>query len=184
MKLFIRNMISLDARTRALAILRNLGLRPIGEEIGEVVIPDNITSGKYDLMRQALRGEDFDLVYDKEEIFVEKIRYLVIEMIHYSEELPETNFSNYISDKLHLDYTYLSRCFSKIRGMTIREYIIAHKIKRVKQLLLYNDMTLAEIAWKLNYSSTSHLSSQFKKVTGLTPSVYKKAQQKTWAKAL
>jgi AraC-like DNA-binding protein len=95
-------------------------------------------------------------------------------MIHYSEELPEINYSDYISNKLHLDYTYLSRCFSKIRGMTIRQFIIVQKIKRVKQLLLYNGMTLAEIAWKLHYSSTSHLSSQFKKVTGLTPSDFKK----------
>jgi len=174
MKLFIKNMISLNAKTRALAVLKSLGLHPVAAEIGEVEIPDNVTSKKYDLLKRALRREDFELVNNKETILVEKIRYLVIEMIHYSEELPEINYSDYISNKLHLDYTYLSRCFSKIRGMTIRQFIIVHKIKRVKQLLLYNDMTLSEIAWKLHYSSTSHLSSQFKKVTGLTPSDYKK----------
>ena len=129
-------------------------------------------------MKKALRKEDFELVNNKESVLVEKIRYLVIEMIYYAEELPETNFSDYIGNKLHLNYTYLSRCFSKIKSITIEHFIIAHKIERVKQLLLYNDMTLSEIAWKLRYSSTSHLSSQFKKVTGLTPSLFKKLKSK------
>jgi len=174
MKLFIKNMISLNAKTRAMAVMKSLGLHPVVADIGEVEIPDNVSSKKYDLLRRALRREDFDVVNNKETILAEKIRYLVIEMIHYSEELPEINFSDYISTKLHLDYTYLSRCFSKINDITIQQFIIAQKIERVKQLLLYNDLTLSEIAWRLQYSSTSHLSSQFKKVTGLTPSLYKK----------
>jgi AraC-like DNA-binding protein len=167
-------MISLTAKTRALAVMESLGLHPIVADIGEVEIPDNVSSKKYDLLRRALRREDFEVVNNKETIIVEKIRYLVIEMIHYTEELPEINFSDYLSTKLHLDYTHLSRCFSKTRNITIQQFIIAQKIERVKNLLHYADMTLSEIAWKLQYSSTSHLSSQFKKVTGLSPSDYKK----------
>ena len=174
MKLFIKNMISLNAKTRAVAVLQSLGLHPVVADIGEVEIPDSVSPKKYDLLRKALRREDFELVNNKETILVEKIRYLVIEMIHYSDELPENNFSDYISARLHLDYTYLSRCFTKIKNITIRQFIIDQKIERVKQMLLFDDMTLSEIAWKLQYSSTSHLSSQFKKITGLTPSLYKK----------
>jgi AraC-like DNA-binding protein len=131
-------------------------------------------------LKQALRKEDFELVNDKERVLAEKIRYLIIEMIYYAEELPEVNYSDYISNKLHLSYTYLSRCFSKMKSIKIERFIITHKIERVKQLLLYNDMTLSEIAWKLRYSSTSHLSSQFKKVTGFTPSLFKKLKFKTF----
>jgi AraC-like DNA-binding protein len=174
MKLFIKNMISVTAKTRALAVMKSLGLHPVVADIGEVEIPDIVSSKKYDLLRRALRREDFEVVNDKETILVEKIRYVVIEMIHYTEEFPETNFSDYISTKLHLDYTHLSRCFSRTNNITIQQFIIAQKIERVKNLLLYADMTLSEIAWKLQYSSTSHLSSQFKKVTGLSPSDYKK----------
>jgi len=174
MKLFIKNMISVTAKDRALSVLKSLGLHPVIAEIGEVEIPDNLSSRKYDLMRKALRREDLEVVNDKEYILVEKIRYLVREMIHYTDEIPEINFSDYLRAKLHLDYAYLSRCFSRIKNMTIQQFIIVQKIERVKHLLLYNDLTLSEIAWKLQYSSISHLSSQFKKVTGFSPSDYKK----------
>jgi len=174
MKLFIKNMINSGTRARALAIIEKLGLHPVIAEIGEVEISEEVSSTEYDLLKRALRKEDVELVNNKQIILVEKIKYLVIEMINYSEELPEVKISDYLSEKLHLDYTYLSRCFSKIKKMNIRDFIIEEKIKRVKQLLLTTDLTLSEIAWKLQYSSTSHLSSQFKKVTGVTPSAYKK----------
>jgi len=177
MRLFIKNMISLSAKTRALAVLKSLGLHPEVADIGEVEIPDNVSSKKFDLLKRALRKEDFDLINNKEGILAEKVKYLVVEMIHYSQELPDINFSDYISDKLHLDYTYLSRCFSKIKNMTIQQFIISQKIERVKQLLLYNDLTLSEIAWRLQYSSTSHLSAQFKKVTGISPSDFKRMER-------
>jgi len=174
MKLFIKNMINANTRRRAIQLLESLGLHPIVADVGEVEIPDSISSKKYDLLKRALSKEDFELVNNKQVILVEKIKYLVTEMIQNSDELPDAKISDYLSDKLHLDYTYLSRCFSKIKKMNIREFIIEEKIKRVKQLLLSEDLTLSEIAWKLQYSSTSHLSSQFKKVTGVTPSAYKK----------
>ncbi len=178
MKLFIKNMINANTRRRALQLLEGLGLHPVVADVGEVEIPDSISSKKYELLKRALRKEDFELVNNKQIILVEKIKYLIIEMIHYSDELPEVKISDYLSDKLHLDYTYLARCFSKIKKMNIREFIIEEKIKKVKQLLLSGDEKLSEIAWKLQYSSTSHLSSQFKKVTGVTPTAYKKFIQK------
>ena len=171
-------MISLQAKSKAISVMEGLGLHPVIAEIGEIEIPENVSVKKYESLKKALRKEDFELVNNKENVLAEKIKYLVIEMIYYAEELPETNFSDYISNKLHLNYSYLSRCFSKIKSITIERFIIAHKIERTKQLLLFNGMTLSEIAWKLQYSSTSHLSSQFKKVTGLTPSLFKKLKFK------
>ena len=174
MKLFIKNMINSGTRARALAIIEKLGLHPVRAEIGEVEISEEVSSREYEMLKRALRKEDVELESNKQIILVEKIKYLVIEMVHYSEELPDVKVSDYLSEKLHHDYTYLSRCFSKIKKMNIRDFIIEEKIKRVKQLLLANDLTLSEIAWRLQYSSTSHLSSQFKKVTGVTPTAYKK----------
>jgi AraC-like DNA-binding protein len=99
-------------------------------------------------------------------------------MVHYSDELPRTNFSDYLSKKLGYDYTYLSNLFSEVKGSTIAHYIIAHKIERAKELLIYNELSLTEIADKLHYSSVAHLSNQFKKTTGLTPSFFKKMRHK------
>ena len=155
-----------------------LGLRPVVIEIGEVEIEEKLTFKKYDALKEALAEDDFELIIAKEIITLEKIKLLVIEMIHYSVELPNINYSDYISKKLRISYTYLSKLFSKREGITLEHFIIAHKIERTKRLLVYNEFTLSEIAWKLHYSSTAHLSAQFKKVTGLTPSVFKKLQHK------
>jgi AraC-like DNA-binding protein len=115
---------------------------------------------------------------DKKSIFIEKIKNIIIEMIHYSEKPLKTNFSDYLSEKLNYDYKYISQLFSEVKGTTIEHYIISHKIERAKELLMYNEMTLTEIAEKLHYSSVAHLSNQFKKVTGLTPSFFKKMKHK------
>jgi AraC-like DNA-binding protein len=114
-----------------------------------------------------------ELMDDKKAILIEKIKNLVVEMVHYSEEVPKMNFSDFLSEKLNLDYTYLANLFSEVTGLTIEQYIIAHKIERVKELLIYDELTLTEISYRLNYSSVAHLSNQFKKVTGLTPSFFK-----------
>jgi AraC-like DNA-binding protein len=103
---------------------------------------------------------------------------VIIEMIHYSDELPKVNYSEYISEKLGYDYTYLANMFSEVQGITIQQFIIIHKIERVKELLLYDQLNLTEISYALHYSSVAHLSNQFKKITGLTPSFYKKLKQK------
>lgn len=115
---------------------------------------------------------------DKKSIIIERIKNIVVEMVHYADELPKTNFSDFLSKKMDYDYTYLSNLFSEVTGTTIEHYIITHKIERVKELLVYNELTLSEIAWKLHYSSVAHLSNQFKKITGLTPSFFKKIKHK------
>ncbi|MEJ7677385.1 MAG: AraC family transcriptional regulator [Segetibacter sp.] len=125
-------------------------------------------------MKIALFKSGLELTDDKTIILFEKIKNVIIEMIHYADELPPTNFSDYLSEKLNYNYTYLSNLFSEIKGITIEHYIIAHKIERAKELLIYEGLTLTEIAYKLHYSSVAHLSNQFKKVTGLTPSFLKK----------
>jgi len=115
---------------------------------------------------------------DKKSILIEKIKNVIIEMIHYSESLPKVNYSDHISEKLNQNYTYLSNTFSEVKGITIQQYIIIHKIERVKELLLYDQLTLTEIAYRMQYSSVAHLSNQFKKVTGLSPSFYKDLKEK------
>ena len=171
-------MISQRSKSRVMAVIQNMGLHPILIEIGEVEIEEKLSIKKYDTLKEELLREDFELIIDKATILVEKIRSLVIEMIHYSDEVPNINFSDYISQRLQVNYTYLSKFFSRITSITIEHFIIAHRIEKVKQLLLYNELTLSQIAWKLHYSSTAHLSAQFKKVTGSTPSDFRKSEHK------
>ena len=114
-----------------------------------------------------------ELLDDKRSILVEKIKNVITEMIHYNDEQPKVNYSDFISAKLGYDYTYLANVFSEVKGMTIQQYIIINKIERVKELLLYDELTLTDIAYRLHYSSVAHLSNQFKKITGLTPTFYK-----------
>ena len=111
---------------------------------------------------------------DKKSMLVEKIKRVIIEMVHYADEFPETNFSDFLSEKLNHNYTYLSNLFSEVKGTTIEQFIIMHKIEKVKELIIYDELNLTEIAYKMNYSSVAHLSNQFKKITGLTPSFFKK----------
>ena len=99
-------------------------------------------------------------------------------MVHYSEELPKTNYSDYISEKLNYDYTYLSNIFSEVKGITIQQFIIIHKIEKIKELIIYDELSITEIAERMNYSSVAHLSNQFKKITGLPPSHFKKLKDK------
>jgi AraC-like DNA-binding protein len=119
-----------------------------------------------------------ELLDDKRSILIEKIKNVITELIHYSDELPRVNYSDYISEKLGYDYTYLSNIFSEVKGTTIQQFIIINKIERVKELLLYDELNLTEIAYKLHYSSVAHLSNQFKKITGLSPSFFKQLKQK------
>ena len=126
------------------------------------------------MLTKALLRSGLELMEDKKSILIEKIKNCVIELIHYNEDLPRINFSEYLAEKLHYDYKYLSSLFSEVKGTTIEHFIIAHKIERVKELLMYDELSLTEISYKLNYSSVAHLSMQFKKVTGLTPTFFKK----------
>ena len=153
--------------------LDNLGLKYGMIDLGEIEINENITTEQRNHLKTALLELGLELIDDKKAILIEKIKNVILEMIHYTDEMPKVKNSDYLSYKLNHDYTYLANVFSEAKGTTIEHYIIAHKIERVKELLLYDELNLTQISYKLNYSSVAHLSSQFKKVTGLTPSYYK-----------
>ncbi len=175
MKLFIRNIIDKRSRTEVRSLLGKLGLHPISVEFGEVELAERRFSVvKYGEVQAILTKHGYELVIDRKQILVEKVKLLIIEMIYHSNELPTVNYSQYISATLGVNYTYLSKLFSKVARTTIQQFIITHKIERVIELLLVDELTLSEIAWKMHYSSTAHLSAQFKKVVGLTPTTFKK----------
>ena len=161
--------------------LEKLGLHDTALDLGLVEILEEITPEQRQLLKVTLGRSGLELLDDKKSILIDKIKTVIIEMIHYSEELPTVNYSDYISEKLDYDYTYLSNIFSEVKGITIQHFIIMHKIEKVKELLLYDEMNLSEISYKLHYSSVSHLSNQFKKITGLSPSFFKKLRQKRTA---
>jgi len=158
--------------------LDKLGLRYTIVDLGVAELLDDITSQQYSQLKTNLLRSGLELLDDKRSILIEKIKNVITEMIHYSSVLPKTNYSDYISEKLDYDYTYLANIFSEVKGITIQQFIILNKIEKVKELLLYDELNLTEIAYKLHYSSIAHLSNQFKKVTGLSPSFYKKLKLK------
>ncbi len=158
--------------------LRNLGLHFIVVDLGEVEIMESITVAQREQLKAALFESGLELMDDKRAVLIEKIKNAIIEMVHHSDEIIKTNFSDYLSAKLNHDYTYLANLFSEIQGTTIEQFIISHKIERIKELIIYDELTITEIAWKMNYSSVAHLSNQFKKVTGLSPSHFKQLKTK------
>ena len=178
MKLYIKYMVSLRCKMAVKEELRNLGLHFIAVDLGEVEIFEELTKEQHTRLKENLLKSGLELLDDKKNILIERIKAVIVEMIHYSEELPKINYSDHISEKLNQDYTYLSNIFSEVKGITIQQYIIFHKIERVKELLLYDELTLTEISYRMQYSSVAHLSNQFKKVTGLTPTFYKQLRQK------
>ncbi len=171
-------MVSLRCKMLVKSELEKLGLNCISVDLGMVEIKDDITEQQLETFNNNLKKSGLELLDDKKNILVEKIKAVIIEMIHYSDEVPKVNDSDYISEKLNYDYTYLSNTFSEVKGITIQQYIIQHKIEKVKELLIYDELTLTEIAYKLHYSSVAHLSNQFKKVTGLTPTYFKELKEK------
>jgi YesN/AraC family two-component response regulator len=158
--------------------LKKLGLHFI-VNMGEVEIMENITDEQREQIRSALRESGLELMDDKKAMLIEKIKTIIIEMVHYTDELPKTNFSDYLSEKLKHDYTYLANLFSEYQETTIEKFMITHKIERVKELIIYDEVNLTEIAWMMHYSSVAHLSNQFKKITGLTPSHFKQLKVKS-----
>jgi len=178
MKLFIKYMVSIRCKMLVKAKLERLGLHHKTVELGEVEILENITLAQREQLNNGLKKAGLELMDDKKAMLVERIKNVIIEMIHYLDEPPLTKYSVFLSDKLNYDYTYLANLFSEVRGITIEQFIIFHKIERVKELLVYDDLSLTEIADRLHYSSVGHLSNQFKKTTGLTPSHFKKLKEK------
>ena len=158
--------------------LFKLGLEFVIVELGTVEMLQPITLTQKEQLKKNLLRSGLELLDDKKSILIEKIKNVVTEMIHHSEVLPMVNYSDYLAEKLNYDYTYLANIFSEVQGITIQQFIIINKIERVKELLLYNELNLTEIAYKLHYSSVAHLSNQFKKITGLSPSFYKLLKQK------
>jgi AraC-like DNA-binding protein len=158
--------------------LEKLGTHYTALDLGVVETTEAPTPEQRGKLNENLHHSGLELLDDKKSILIDRVKTLIIEMIHYSDELPNVNYSNYISEKLNYDYTYLSNLFSEVKGITIQHFIILHKIERVKELLLYDELNLTEISFKLHYSSTAHLSNQFKKITGLTPSFFKKLKAK------
>lgn len=171
-------MVSLRCKMLVKEELKKLGLNFVSVDLGMVEIQGDLTEKQREKFRDQLKRSGLELLDNKKQILVEKIKSVIVEMVHYRDELPEVNDSDYISEKLDYDYTYLSNTFTEVKGITIQQYIIQHKIERVKELLLYDELTLTEIAWKLHYSSVAHLSNQFKKVTGLTPTYFKELKHK------
>lgn len=141
--------------------------------LGEVDLLNSISQEQLEVLDVGLKTYGLELITDNRAKIIEKIKNTIIELIHYSEEELKVNFSAYLSEKLNYDYTYLSNLFSEVHGTTIEHFIIHQKIERVKELLVYNEINLSEIAWKLHYSSVQHLSTQFKQITGLTPTFFK-----------
>ncbi|PWN72097.1 AraC family transcriptional regulator [Chryseobacterium phosphatilyticum] len=171
-------MVSLRCKMVVHRELERLGIKNAIVDLGTVELLDDISVELRQILKENLLKTGLEVLDDKKSILIEKIKNVVIEMIHYSEELPKENFSDYVSEKLGYDYTYLANTFSEVKGMTLQHFIIINKVEKVKELLLYDELNLTEISYKLNYSSVAHLSNQFKKITGLSPSFYKQLKQR------
>ena len=158
--------------------LKKLGLHFIVVDLGEVEIMETLSPEQREQLRTALQSTGLELMDDKRAILIERIKNAIIEAVHHTDGESNVNFSDYLSKKLDHNYTYLANLFSEVQGTTIEHFMIAHKVERVKELIIYDELNITEIAWKMNYSSVAHLSNQFKKVTGLSPSHFKQLKDK------
>lgn len=178
MKLYIKYMVSQRCKILVKEELQKIGLQYLQVDLGTIEILGTITEDQREQLKLNLLKSGLELMDDKKQILIDKIKTVIIEMIHHSNEEPVENYSVHISKKLGKDYNYLSDIFSEVKGVTIQQFIIMHKIERAKELILYDELNITEIAHKLHYSSVAHLSNQFKKITGLRPSFFKKLKQK------
>ena len=153
--------------------LEELGLHYTKVDLGEAEILEDISIEQWDNLNSALKKIGLELLDDKKNILAEKIKAIIIELIHNTDDQININLSGYLSEKLNHNYTYLGNLFSEVNGITIEKFYLAHKIEKVKEMLIYDELKLTDIAWKLHYSSVAHLSNQFRKITGLAPSQFK-----------
>ncbi|MFA6127512.1 MAG: helix-turn-helix domain-containing protein [Bacteroidales bacterium] len=170
MKLYIKYMVTNLSKMVVKEKLKKLGLHFVLVDLGEVEILEELSEDQMDDVKMALLESGLELMDDKKAILIEKIKTMLTELIYSSGGTSKLNYSDQISEKLNYDYTYLSNLFSEVKGITIQHFIIMHKIERVKELLYYGEMNLTEISYQMDYSSVAHLSNQFKKITGLSPS--------------
>lgn len=177
-KLYIKYMVSNRCKLAVKDELEKLDIHFIAIDLGMVEIAENISNEKKILFDNGLHTSGLELIDDKKVILIERIKTTIIQMIHYSDVMVKINFSDYLSEKLNYNYTYLANLFSETQGITIEQFIISHKIERIKELMLYDELNITEIAWKMHYSSVAHLSSQFKKVTGFSPSHFKQLKKR------
>jgi len=176
LKLYIKNMVCIRCKMVVKQELEKLGLHYINVELGKADIVEDMSPVQKEEFKTGLTKFGLELLDDKKSILIEKIKKVIVELIHYADEPLKVNFSDYLGEKLNHNYTYLANLFSEVEGITIEHYIIIHKIEKVKELLVYDELSLTEISYKLHYSSVAHLSNQFKKITGLTPSFFKKVK--------
>lgn len=174
MKLYIRNMVCHRCKMVVRTELEKLNLHPVNIALGEVVIEEKeMNKDQQSKLSDALKDVGFELIDDRRSKLIEQIKTFVIDTVHYKDEQPKKNYSELLSQHMHHDYSHLSNLFSEVEGITIEQYIINQKIEKVKELLMYDELSLSQIALQLGYSSTAHLSAQFKKLTGFTPSQFK-----------
>ncbi len=178
MKIYIQNMVCTRCKMVVKAELEKLGVHYILLELGEAEVKEELSPEQLDILGQALKKAGLELMNDKRSILVERIKTTIIELVHFTDEQIKTNLSDFLTEKLNYNYTYLANLFSEVKGCTIEKFYLSHKIERVKELLVYDELNLTEIAYKLHYSSVAHLSNQFKKMTGLTPSHFKNLKHK------
>lgn len=171
-------MVTIRCKMVVKSELEKFGIHYNSVDLGEVIVRDEPSQVQLDQLALGLRKAGLELMDDKKSILVEKIKAVIIELVHYNDDQLKINLSDYLTEKLSHNYTYLANLFSEVKGTTIEQFYIGHKIEKVKELLVYDELTLTEIAYKLNYSSVAHLSNQFKKMTGLTPSHFKKLKHK------
>ncbi|MCE7044503.1 AraC family transcriptional regulator [Dyadobacter sp. CY312] len=175
--LFIKNMVCNRCITVVQNELDKLGIVPKSVKLGEVIVENELLEGQKSLLGKNLVPLGFELIDDKKSRIIEGIKNVIIDLVHYQDNDVKSNLSDILSEKLNHDYNYLSNLFSEVEGTTIEKYFIAQKIEKVKELLVYDELSLSEIAIRLNYSSVAYLSNQFKKVTGLTPSHFKQVRE-------
>jgi|SRR5664280_1048829 len=178
LKLFIKYMVSIRCKMIVKAELEKLGIRFSKVELGEVELLGKVSQDQLERLNVALKLTGLEIMYDTQKILVERIKTIIIELIYINDDQIKINLIDYLCEKLNNNYLYLSRLFSKVNGITIEQFYLTNKIDKVKELLVYDKLSLTEIAFKLNYSSVSHLSNQFKRMTGLTPSHFKKLKLK------
>lgn len=178
MKLYIKNMVCQRCQIAVKYELEKLGLHHTKVELGETEIMEDLAAEQWGVLSDSMKNIGLELLDDKKNILVERIKTLIIQLVHFNDEQIKTNLSDYLSEKLNHNYTYLSNLFSEVKGTTIEKFYLLNKIERAKELLVYDELNLTEIAWKLHYSSVAHLSNQFKKLTGLTPSHFKNLKSK------